>query len=422
MNLKKIVLSNGLPVFLIKMPRVKSTTILVMFRTGSRYENRKNSGLSHFLEHMFFKGTTKRPSTLKISGELDSIGADFNAFTGKEYTGYYIKAQKSKFNVAVDVLSDMLINSKFDQEEIDRERGVIIEELNMYENNPMMSIEDLFESCLYGDTPAGWDTIGFKDNILNLQRKDFLNYYNSQYGVNGSAVFVAGDFSEEAVKKELESKFSEFRKNGYRKKVGIVERQKTPSLKIKNKKTDQINLALGFRAFPYGHKDEKVLKLLSVILGGSMSSRLFTELRERRGLAYYVRSNTEFYSDSGYIDVKAGVPKKKLKESIEIILNEYKKFKEELVGEEELQRAKDLLSGKLIVSMEGTDDYTSWFGSQFPFTDKFSSPDEVLDKFKSVKSKDIKRVANQLFVSSALNLAVIGGGLKEVEIKKLLKI
>jgi predicted Zn-dependent peptidase len=421
MNFKKIVLSNGLPVFFIKMPTVKSATILTMFKTGSRYENRKNSGLSHFLEHMFFKGTEKRPSTLNISSELDSIGADFNAFTGKEYTGYYVKTQKSKFSVAVDVLSDMLINSKFDQEEIDRERGVIIEELNMYENNPMMSIEDVFESCLYGDTPAGWDTIGFKENILNLQRKDFVKYYKSQYGVNGSAVFVAGNLSEEKIKKELEEKFKDLNKNDYKEKAKLVEKQKTPKLKIKSKKTDQINLALGFRAFPYGHKDKNILKLLSVILGGSMSSRLFIELRERRGLAYYVRSGTDFYSDSGYIDVKAGVPKKKLKEAIELILNEYKRLKEELVSEEELQRAKDLLSGKLIVNMEGTDDYTTWYGSQFPFTNKFSSPDEVIDKFKNISKKDIKRVANNLFVEESLNLALIGGGLKEAEIKKLLK-
>lgn len=422
MNFKKIVLSNGLPVFFIKMPTVKSATILTMFKTGSRYENRKNSGLSHFLEHMFFKGTKKRPSTLDISSELDSIGADFNAFTGKEYTGYYIKTQKSKFSVAVDVLSDMLINSKFDQEEIDRERGVIIEELNMYENNPMMSIEDVFESCLYGDTPAGWDTIGFKENILNLQRKDFVKYYNAQYGVNGSAIFVAGNFSEDKVKKELEEKFKDLNKNNYKEKAKLVEKQKTPNLKIKSKKTDQINLALGFRAFPYGHKDKNILKLLSIVLGGSMSSRLFIELRERRGLAYYVRSGTDFYSDSGYIDVKAGVPKKKLKEAIELILNEYKRLKEELVSDEELQRAKDLLSGKLIVNMEGTDDYTTWYGSQFPFTDKFSSPDEVIDKFKNISKKDIKRVANNLFVKESLNLALIGGGLKETEIKKLLKI
>lgn len=422
MNVKKIILSNGMPTFLVNIPRAKSATVLVMFKTGSKYENRQNSGLSHFLEHMFFKGTKNRPTTRDLSGELDSIGAEFNAFTGKEYTGYYIKSQKAKFNVALDVLSDMLINSKFEQTEIDRERGVIIEELNMYEDNPLMYIEDVFESCLYGDTPAGWDTIGFKENILNLNRQDFLDYYDSQYGANGSAVFVAGDFSDDKIKKELEKKFGEFKKNKYKNKIKVVETQKIPSVKIKNKKTDQITLSLGFRAFPSNHKDEKVLKLLSIILGGSMSSRLFIELRERRGLAYYVRSNVELYSDCGYISVQAGIPKDKLNESVKVILNEYKKLKKELVGKEELQKAKDLFAGKLIVNMEGTDDFTSWYGHQFPFSKKFLSPDEALKKIKKVSSQDIRRVANNLFVNKSLNLAVIGDEIKELEIKKNLKI
>lgn len=421
MKLKKIILSNGLPVFLLKIPSSKSATVLAMFKTGSKYENRKNSGLSHFLEHMFFKGTKNRPTTKDISGELDSIGAEFNAFTGKEYTGYYIKSQQAKFDVALDVLSDMLINSKFDQEEIDRERGVIIEEMNMYEDNPMMYIEDVFEACLYGDTPAGWDTIGFKKNILNLNRQDFLDYYNSQYGPNGSAIFIAGNFSENKIKKDLEEKFGGFRKNKYKNKGRVLEKQKSPNLKIKNKKTDQITLSLGFRSFAAGHKDETTLKLLSIILGGSMSSRLFIELRERRGLAYYVRSSTEFYSDCGYISVQAGIPKNKLEEAVKVILNEYKKLKDELVDKKELQKAKDLLTGKLVVGMEGTDDFTTWYGRQFPFTSKFLSPDEFLKKFKKISDQNIQKVANKIFVNNNLNLAVIGDGI-DSGIKKYLKV
>ncbi|MCK9439011.1 MAG: pitrilysin family protein [Patescibacteria group bacterium] len=422
MKLKKIILKNGMPAFLFKIPSSKSVTTLVMFKTGSKYENLKNSGLSHFLEHMFFKGTEKRPTTRDISGELDSIGAEFNAFTGKEYTGYYIKSQKAKVDIALDVLSDMLINSKFEQEEIDRERGVIVEELNMYEDNPLMHIEDVFESCLYGNTPAGWETIGFKKNILNLNRQDFLNYYNSQYGANGSAIFVAGNFSEEKIKKSLEKKFGNFKKNKYKNKIKVIEKQKTPNLKIKNKKTDQITLSLGFRAFPAGHKDERILKLLSVILGGSMSSRLFIGLRERRGLAYYVRSGVELYSDCGYISVQAGIPKNKLEESIKVILSEYKKLKNDLVSSEELKKAKDLFAGRLIVGMEGTDDFTNWYGHQFPFSNKFLSPDEVLKKVEKVSSKDIKRVANNLFMNNKLNLAIIGEGIKDSDVKKYLKI
>lgn len=422
MKLNEIRLKNNLPVFLIKMPQSKTATVLVMYRTGSKYEDRKTSGLSHFLEHMFFKGTEKRPNTLVLSAELDSIGAEFNAFTSKEYTGYYVKTPKNKIGVAVDVLSDMLTGSKFDSEEIEREKGVIIEEMNMYEDNPRMHIEDVFESCLYGDTPAGWDTIGFKENILGFKREDFIKYFNSQYGTKSMAIFLAGNFSEKEIKKTLEDGFFKVPKNNYKNKVKVIEKQNKPTLKIKKKKTDQITLSLGFRAFPANHKDETALKLLSIILGGSMSSRLFIELRERRGLAYFVRASTEFYSDSGYIVVSAGVPKIKLEESLQVILSEYQKLKEELVDPKELKRAKDLLAGKIIVGMEGTDDFTSWYGQQFITRNKFLSPEETLRNFKKVSAQDIQRVAKKLFNNNGLNLAIIGDIKDSKKISNILKI
>ncbi len=422
MKLSEIKLKNGLPIYLIKMPQAKTATVLVMYKTGSKYEDKKTSGLSHFLEHMFFKGTEKRPDTLTLSAELDSIGAEFNAFTGKEYTGYYVKSPKNKIEVALDVLSDMLINSKFDSEEIEREKGVIIEELNMYEDNPLMHIEDVFESCLYGDTPAGWDTIGNKESILSFKREDFIKYFQTQYGVKSSAVFLAGNFSDREIKKLLEEKFGGISKNNYQKKLLVVEKQKKPACKIKTKKTDQMTLSLGFRSFPANDKDEITLKLLSIILGGSMSSRLFIELRERRGLAYFVRASSEFYSDCGYITVSAGVPKEKLEESIKVILNEYQKLKDELVSVKELKRAKDLLAGKLIVSMEGTDDFTTWYGRQFPIRSKFSSPEEIIKKFKKVSALDIQRVAKKIFINSGLNLAIIGNIKDDKKINNILKI
>ena len=422
MKLNEIRLKNNLPVFLIKMPQSKTATVLVMYRTGSKYEDRKISGLSHFLEHMFFKGTEKRPNTLVLSAELDSIGAEFNAFTSKEYTGYYVKTPKNKIGVAVDVLSDMLTGSKFDSEEIEREKGVIIEELNMYEDNPRMHIEDVFENCLYGDTPAGWDTIGFKENILGFKREDFIKYFNSQYGTKSMAIFLAGNFSEKEIKKTLEDGFFKVPKNNYKNKIKVIEKQNKPTLKIKKKKTDQITLSLGFRAFSANHKDETALKLLSIILGGSMSSRLFIELRERRGLAYFVRASTEFYTDSGYIVVSAGVPKIKLEESLQVILSEYQKLKGELVDPKELKRAKDLLAGKIIVGMEGTDDFTSWYGQQFITRNKFLSPEETLKNFKKVSAQDIQRVAKKLFNNNGLNLAIIGDIKDNKKISNILKI
>ncbi|MDD3711099.1 MAG: pitrilysin family protein [Patescibacteria group bacterium] len=422
MKISEFKLKNGLPVFLIKLPQFKTATVLVMYKTGSKYEDRKTSGLSHFLEHMFFKGTIKRPNTLSLSAELDSIGAEFNAFTGKEYTGYYVKTPKNKIGIAVDVLGDMLTNSKFDSDEIEREKGVIIEEMNMYEDNPMMHIEDVFESCLYGDTPAGWDTIGSKENVMSFKREDFINYFKTQYGVKSAGLFLAGDFSVKEIKKILEEKFAGILKNNYKNKSKVVEKQSKANYKIKTKKTDQMTLSLGFRTVPANHKDEVVLKLLSIILGGSMSSRLFIELRERRGLAYYVRANTEFYSDCGYLTVQAGVPKDKFEEAVTVILSEYQKLKNELVSAKELKRAKDLLTGKLIVSMEGSDDFSTWYGRQFPTRDKFSSPEETLKKFKKVSDQDIRRVAKNLFVNKSLNLAVIGDVKDDKKISSILKI
>ncbi len=422
MKLKSIKLKNGLPVFLVNLPQSKTATILMMCKTGSKYESREISGLSHFIEHMIFKGTKKRPNTLTLSSELDSLGAEFNAFTAKEYTGYYIKVPKNKINNAVDILSDILLNSKFDSEEIEREKGVIISELNMYEDDPKMNIEDVFENCLYGDSPAGWDAIGNKETINSFKREDFIKYFSSQYGVNSFAVFLAGNFSEKNVKMVLEKKFSKMNNNNYRNKIKVVEKQDKPNLKIKNKKTDQIVLGLGFRAFPNDHKDEPTLKLLSVILGGSMSSRLFIELRERRGLAYFARTNTELYTDSGYIAAYAGVSKDKLEESIKTILNEFQKMKEMLVTKEELKKAKDLIAGRLIVSMEQSDDYSSWYGQQFISKKEFISPEERLKKIKKVSASDIKKLAQKLFINNHLNLVIIGEVKDEKKIKNILKI
>ncbi|HKM40538.1 MAG: M16 family metallopeptidase [Patescibacteria group bacterium] len=422
MKLKEIKLENKLPVFLIRLPQSKTATVLVMYKTGSKYETRQNSGLSHFLEHMFFKGTEKRPNTLSISAELDSIGSEFNAFTGKECTGYYVKAARDKMPIAIDVLSDMLLNSKFDSEEIERERGVIMEEMKMYEDNPHMSVQDLLENCLYGDTPAGWDTIGFAKNIKSLQREDFIKYFESQYGTKSAAVFLAGNFTETEVKKLFKDNLSQMGKNNYQDKLKVVEKQSKPALKIKPKKTDQVAMSLGFRAFSANHKDKPVLKLLSSILGGSMSSRLFIELRERRGLAYFVRSSTQFYTDSGYISVSAGVPRDKVEEAIKVILNEFSRLKIELVSPAELKKAKDLLSGRLVVSMETSDSFSSWYGHQFIDCAKFLSPAEALRQIKQVSALDIQKLAKKLFINESLNLALIGNIKDENSIKKALKL
>ena len=319
MNFIDKTLKNGLRLIYSPMEGTKTVTVLAIFGTGSKYENRENNGISHFLEHMIFKGTEKRPTTMDIASELDGVGADFNAFTAKEYTGYWVKVNKEKLNLALDIVSDMLLNSKFDEQEIDREKGVIIEEINMYEDNPMMSIEDVFENCLYGDTPAGWDVAGPKENILKMQRKDFITYFNSQYGTNQSTVCLAGNITKE-VEEKVEKYFAELRMNDFQDKEKTIEKQSEPKVKIKYKDTDQTTISLGVRAYPVGHKDEMALKMLAIILGGSMSSRMFTEIRERRGLAYYVKTAAELYTDTGFLTTQAGLNSEKLDEAVKTIL------------------------------------------------------------------------------------------------------
>jgi len=416
---KKLSLSNKIPLILVPMPGVKTATALVMVKTGSKYENRAESGLSHFLEHMFFKGTQRRPNTLALSAELDVLGGEYNAFTSKEYTGYYVKVAEGKLEAALDILGDMLTSSKFEAEEIEREKGVIIEELNMYEDNPLMHVEDVLESCLYGDTPAGWDTIGTKKNIQSFKRSDFVRYFKRQYGAKSISVILSGSIKEADIK-QARKVFNKVLINNWKDKVAVKEKQSKPAIKAVFKATDQVNLSLALRSFAVGDKQELALKMLSVILGGSMSSRLFISLRERSGLAYYVKTSAEFYSDSGYLTTQAGVPKNKVKEAVKIILEEYRRIANEDVSAEELSRAKDLVSGKLLMQLETSDDVASWYGRQAILRHKFIEPAELNKKLRAITISDIRLVAQRVMRDKNLNLAIIGPS-KANEISDLFK-
>jgi predicted Zn-dependent peptidase len=407
MKIKDQKLSNGLRFISAPLPGTRTATVLVIYKTGSKYENRKTSGLSHFVEHMMFKSTDRRPNASVIASELDSIGGEYNAFTSKEFTGYYIKADCAKFNRALDIISDMVLNSKFDNEEINKERGVIIEESNMYDANPMMKIEDIFEQVLYGDTPAGWDTIGFKENIKNWKSEDFINYFKSQYGTNSATLVFAGNLPKDA-KKIAEKYFSPLPKNKWQNKLAVKEKQNAPQLLVVNKKIEQTVFSLGVRAYKSGSKEEAAVKLLGVILGGSMSSRLFSEVREKRGLAYSVRATVEFYSDSGYLTAVAGVKNEKLEEALTAVLEEFRKIKEELVPAKEIKKSIDLIAGRLAIQLEASDDVANWYGFQTILREKIVSPEEFLKKMRAVTANDLQKVAQQIFRPERLNLALIG--------------
>lgn len=425
-QLKK--LSNDLNLLTLPMKGAKTTALLVMVATGSKHEKRTTSGLSHFLEHMFFKGTDKRPDTSTISSILDRAGGEYNAFTSKEYTGYWIKVAKQETKLALDVMSDMLLHSKFSSEEIDREKGVITEEFNMYLDSPMMRIEDVFEECLYGDTPAGWSTIGTKKNIAGFKRDDFLTYFKNQYRTANSFICIAGNIPKHC-DKLVNAYFKDWSKGKPLEKITVKEQQSKPAIKLEYKKTDQAHICLGVRTSAYGSEDEYILKIIATILGGGMSSRLFLNLRERNGLCYYVRTGAEGYTDTGYLATQAGVPVDKVEKAIDLIIKEYKKLTTELVTEKELQKIKKFITGRILLGLESPDDIANWYGRQLVLRVQqpngkrkpLLTPTEFLKNINAISARDIQRVARKIFNPKKLNLAIIGPYQKETQFRKLLK-
>lgn len=414
-------LKNNLKVVSAPLLGTETVTVLLMVRTGSKYESKKENGLSHFLEHMFFKGTNRYPNAQALASALDQVGGEYNAFTSKEYTGYWIKVGAGKLATALDLVSDMLLYSKFDAKEIEKEKGVIVEELNMYEDNPLFKIEDIFEACLYGDTPAGRDIGGTIANVKKFKRADFVRYFTNQYGANSSTLVLAGRLPKNT--SHLVNKFFQaFPKNKWQDKVKVKEGQRQPNLLARVKKTDQTTLSLGVRAFPAGHKDEAAVKLLALVLGGSMSSRLFSEIREQRGLAYSVRTSAEVYTDSGYLTTTSGIRLGKEEEAIKIILNNYQRLTKELVPQDELVKTKEMLKGRLAISLEASDDLANWYGIQAGMKRPLNSPDDYLKRILAVTSSDLRRVAKKIFKDEGLNLALIGplSKSKQLAMKKIL--
>lgn len=424
MKYTKHTLKNGLRVLTIPMPSFESATVLVMVKAGSRYENRKNSGIAHFFEHMAFKGTESRPSSMDIASLIDGIGGEFNAFTGKEYTGYYIKAAKNRVPLMLDVLSDMLLHSKLDPEEIEKEKGVILEEMNLYEDMPMRNIGDVYEGVLYGDTPLGWDTIGHKDAILSITRKDFQEYMGSLYSADNMLVVVAGGIDEKKTVAEVEKYFSPMPKFKTAKALAAKENQAKPVLHIKSKKTEQVHLALGVRTAGVDSKDRMPLSILASILGGGMSSRLFDEVREKRGLAYYVRSASDHYEDVGTFVSTAGVDPKRVADALDVMIDQYRLVAggHMHVTKEELSKAKEFTKGHLVLELEDSRAVAVYYAHQELLEKQTENPDEVLAQVDAVTIEDVDRVGKKYFKDASLNLAIIGDITDRQKLEGLLKL
>ena len=405
---QKTTFKNGLRLITVPIKNAKSVTVLILVGTGSKYEKKKINGISHFLEHMFFKGTKKRPNTLKIAETLDMIGGQYNAFTSKEVTGFWAKVDQKHLDIALDWISDMFLNSKFDQKEIQKEKGVIIEETNMYLDTPTLYITELFERLLYGNQPAGRRIIGEKENILSFNRQKVLSYYKNHYSSSNTIICVAGNIDLKDIKNRVGRYFKNIKMRKAEEKIKVKEKQQKSGLILHPKKTDQTHFCLGVRAYDLFHPQKYALSLLSIILGGNMSSRLFIKVREKQGLAYYIHTSIDATSDTGYLVTQAGIDHKNLEKSVELILKEYKDLKDKKVTIKELQKAKDYLKGMSTLSLELSDSQASFYASQELLEKKILVLEEKFQKIDKVSINDIKRVAEDIFLSKNLNLAIIG--------------
>jgi len=416
-----IKLKNGLRVLLVSKKESLTTTALVVVSAGSDYENKNINGISHFLEHMCFKGTKKRPNSMVIAEELDGLGAEYNAFTSNEYTSYYAKAKNEMAPRILEIVSDMYLNPIFNPDDIEREKGVIVEEINMYEDLPQRKVQELFMETIYGDQPAGRSIAGEKKVVRSLKREDFVLYRKNHYLPQSTIVVLSGGFSKKEVLKQINEYFKYMPEGKKNKKTKTKDVQKNPQEKIFFKKSDQTHLCLGFRAFGVSDKRQYALEVLTDILGGGMSSRLFNTVREKMGAAYYINAYTDLYTDHGYIAMSAGINNKKLYEVLRASLKEFALLKTELVSSKELKRAKEHLVGNIFLGLETSERIGYYYGIQEIMNRKPITPHELEKKIRAVTAKDIRDVARALFKNEKLNFSAVGP-IKDRSLKKHLTI
>jgi predicted Zn-dependent peptidase len=401
-------LDNGLRILTAPMESAQSVTCAIMLAAGSRYETAETNGIAHFAEHMFFKGTERRPTARDISMEIDGIGGEFNAFTGKEYTGYYVKCAAESRDIALDVLVDMLRNSKFDPEEIEREKGVVVEEMNMYYDTPRDYIGGVYEELLYGDQPLGWDIIGRKETIHGATRDTFTSYLGHWYRPTRMVVGVGGKIGD-----GLNERIGQL--------LGDVPQADTGEpapvrlspngdarVKVHTKASDQAHVCLGVHSYPLEHPDRYVLQVLATVLGGGMSSRLFTEVRERRGLAYYVYGLNHSYTDAGSLYAQAGVDIQRIDDAVSTIARELRKIADEAVPADELEKAKSFAKGRFVLQLETSQGLIMFGLRREVLESKTPDPEEILAELDKVTAEGVQRVAGDVIARRGLNLAVIG--------------
>jgi len=419
---KKTTLSNGLRIITVPQKGTQAVTVLVLVGTGSKYEKKEINGISHFIEHLFFKGTKKRPSPLAVVEPLDKIGGIYNAFTSEDYTGYFTKVAASYFDLALDWVSDIYLNSLLPEKEIKKERRVIIEEINMHCDHPMSYVGILWSKLLYGDQPAGWDVAGTKESVMKISRQNLISYMKNQYVAQNTIICAAGKINSSVTINKVKKYFSKINTTKPLKKSKVVERQTIPECLLHLRKTDQTHLCLGVRGYNLFHPQRFAQELLGIILGGMMSSRLFMEVRGKLGIAYYITTSVDSDPDTGYLVTQAGVDNEKIEKAISVILKEYKKVTQRKVPKDELKKAKDCIKGKTTLLLESSDAQASFYAGQELLEKKILTPEEIFAKIDKVAAEDILKVAKDIFQPKKLNLALIGPFKDKAKFQKLLKL
>ncbi len=406
--MKKRTLKNGLRLITIPLKNTKVVTVLILVKTGSKNEEARVSGISHFLEHMFFKGTAKRKTFLEITEEIDRVGGACNAFTGEECTGYYAKVNVDHLYLAIEWVADIYLNSTLPEKEMEKEKGVIKEEINMYNDNPMDKCYRAFQALLYGDQPAGRDIAGTKETVSSITRKDLLDYMESQYVAKNTVVVVTGNIKEKEVTEEIEKIFSKMRNHEPQQALLVTEKQEKPEVLIFHKETDQTHFCLGVRTFNIFHSERYTQAVSAALLGGMMSSRLFSKIVDNLGLAYYIKTGVDDNSDTGFLATRAGVDNKKTKDAIEAIVKEYKRMKREKISPKELKKAKEHLKGKLSISLESSDMLAYFHGMNELLEGREYRLEDVFKSIDKVTATDIQKMAKEVFRKNNINLAIVG--------------
>ena len=420
--LKEISLNNGLRALLFPMENTEAVTVLFLARVGSKFEEKRVNGISHLLEHLLFRGTKSWPQPTAISQELDQVGGLYNAFTDKEMLGIIIKVGPENLALAVEIISEMVQSPLLKDSAIAKEKNIVIEEINMREDNPQGLILDLWEELLYGEQPAGWLVSGNKETVSGISRKDLFGYLKTFFTGKNCLVSVAGNFKEASFLSQARKRFVGLPKKEGKGKLAVKDSQLKPALLSRHKKTDQTHLCLGVRGFDAFSSKRHVMEVLATVLGGMMSSRLFIEVREKRGLAYYIRTSNQEYTDSGYLVTHAGINSSKVPEAVKIICQEYQRLKNKKLTRQELEKAKENIRGHFRLGLETSDQFAGFFGLQGILEKKILTPEEEWREIAKITSDDILKVAREIFRPEKLNLALIGPVGDEARLSRILKV